>query len=62
MTEQAVGVRDSRGRWRDGVSGNPQGRPRVALSHKRYADLLAAAEAAGASVIVVVPADQREAA
>jgi hypothetical protein len=61
MTEQAVGVRDSRGRWRDGVSGNPRGRPRVAPLRKRYADLLAAAAAAGASVIVVLP-EQREAA
>ena len=61
MTEQAVGVRDSRGRWRDGVSGNPRGRPRVAPERKRYADLLAAAEAAGARVIVVLP-EQREAA
>jgi hypothetical protein len=28
MTEQAVGVRDERGRWPAGVSGNPRGRPR----------------------------------
>jgi hypothetical protein len=65
MTEQAVGVRDSRGRWRDGVSSNPQARPRVALSRKRLLKLLSDAEAAGGRIIVLfdpAPADRLEAA
>jgi hypothetical protein len=65
MTEQAVGVRDSRGRWRDGVSGNPRGRPRVALERKRLLKLLSDAEAAGGRIIVLfdpAPADRLEAA
>jgi hypothetical protein len=60
--EQAVCVRDDLGRFAKGASGNPAGRPRVAPLRKRYVDLLAAAEAAGASVIVVVPPDRLEAA
>jgi hypothetical protein len=59
--EQAVCVRDERGRWRRGVSGNPEGRPRTSPERKRLVNLLAAAEAAGAQVIVVLP-EQREAA
>jgi hypothetical protein len=55
MMEQAVGVRDSRGRWRDGVSGNPRGRPRVAPERKHLLKLLDAASAAGAQVIVLLP-------
>jgi hypothetical protein len=65
MTEQAVCARDSHGRWRNGVSGNPRGRPRVALRHKRLLKLLSDAEAAGGRIIVLfdpAPADRLEAA
>ena len=43
--------RDRTGRFRPGTSGNPRGRPPVGA----YAKLLAAAEAAGASVVVLLP-------
>jgi hypothetical protein len=43
--------RDERGRLLPGSTANPRGRPPVS----RYARLLAAADAAGASVIICLP-------
>jgi hypothetical protein len=59
--EKAVCVRDERGRWCRGVSGNPAGRPCTPPERKRLANLLAAAEAAGAEIVLILP-EQREAA
>src|SRR4051794_40356674 len=44
--------RDEQGRFRAGASGNPAGRPKVTA----MARLLAAAEAAGARIVVELPA------
>jgi hypothetical protein len=53
--EKAVCVRDDLGRFAKGASGNPAGRPRVAPERKALTDLLAAAERAGAQVLVLLP-------
>ena len=48
--------RDRAGRFRPGTSGNPKGRPRLSAMAK----LLAAAEAAGAEVVIRLPARTAE--
>ena len=44
-----------------GTSGNPRGRPPIPASRKRLVDLVTAAEAAGAKIILILP-EQQEAA
>ena len=47
--------RDERGRYVRGTSGNPRGRPPMPARQRLLLELVTAADAAGAQILVVVP-------